>query len=319
MFAVAIGDDPDNTLTLSQDAVRPICGPGDVLIEVKATSVNRADLLQRKGLYPPPPGASPILGLEAAGIIAEVGSAVDGWQVGDRVCTLLTGGGYAQFVAAPHELLLPLPSHMSFVEAAAIPEVFYTAFLNLFLEGELDTGERLLVHAAASGVGTAAIQLALAAGASHVYGTASAPKLEQLEAMGCTAFDRHEVDFGEVIDEVDVILDPVAAGYLSANLNLLSTGGRLVVIGLLGGTRDELDLARLLRRRLRIVGSVLRSRSVAEKAEITRMFLEQAWPLFGEGQLEPIIDRVFELEEANEAHALLRTNTTFGKIVLTVS
>jgi len=318
MFAIRIRDDEHDTMQWSDGVPRPICGPADVLIEVRATCVNRADLLQRKGRYDPPPGASSILGLEAAEVIVEIGAGVDGWRVGDRVCCLLPGGGYAEYVSTPHELLLPIPEGMDYTEATAIPEVYYTAFLNLFLEGELESHEKLLIHAAASGVGTAAIQLARAAGVETIYGTASGPKIERLEAMGITAFDRHEVDFADEIDEVDVILDPVAADYLADNLSLLSTAGRLVVIGLLSGTRAELDLGRLLRSRIRIIGSVLRARSVTEKAEITRLFLQEVWPLFATGHIQPVIDRIFSIEEANEAHDLIRSNETFGQVVLAI-
>ncbi len=316
MYAIAVADDETKTMHWTDGFARPLCGPGDVLIEVRATCVNRADLLQRRGLYDPPSGESEILGLEASGVIVETGAAVEAWRVGDRVCTLLPGGGYAQFVSAPQELLLPIPDGLTYAQAAAIPEVYYTAFLNLFLEGELDSHERLLIHAAASGVGTAAIQLAQAAGVQTIYGTASGPKIERLEEMGITAFDRKKTEFVTEIDEVDVILDPVAADYLDDNLKALATGGRLVIIGLLSGVRAELDLARVLRGRIRIIGSVLRARSVAEKAEITRIFLQEAWPLFAQGQLAPVVDSVFSIKEANEAHALIRSNQTFGQVVL---
>lgn len=318
MFAIEVAEDDKNSMAWKDGFPRPVCGPGDVLIEVRATCVNRADLLQRKGLYNPPAGTTDILGLEASGVIVETGAGVDGWRVGDRVCTLLPGGGYGEFVTSPQELLLPIPEHFSFETAAAIPEVYYTAFLNLFLEGELDSHERLLIHAAASGVGTAAIQLAQAAGVETIYGTASGPKIERLEDMGIVAFNRHETNFAEEIDEVDVILDPVAAGYLDQNMSILSTGGRLVIIGLLSGRAAELDLARLLRGRIRIIGSVLRARSVAEKAEITRLFLQEAWPLFAQGHIEPIIDSVFSIENAEDAHALVRSNETFGQVVMTL-
>lgn len=301
----------------------PMCGKDEVILQVFATAVNRADLLQRRGLYPPPPGAPEILGLEAAGVIAQVGSDVRDWKVGDRVASLLAGGGYAEFVATPASLLIPIPVDLPLEVAASIPEVFYTAFLNIFLEATLQEGERLLVHAGASGVGTAAIQLATAFGA-EVFATASEPKLEFLSELGAHAIDRHNEDFSAHImdltegEGVDVILDPVGGPYLAPNLRCLARGGRLILIGLMGGTEASLDLRRVLSRQISILGSTLRNRSIEEKADITQYFLREVWPLVLDGQIAPVIDSVFRIQDVENAHAHLGSNQTTGKVVLTV-
>lgn len=302
-------------------------GPGEVLVDVAATAVNRADLLQRRGLYPPPEGASEIMGLEMAGRVAGHGSAVDQkrWPVGARVCALLAGGGYAEQVVVPEDMLLEVPEGMPLERAAAVPEVFYTAYLNLVIEAGLEDGEVALIHAGASGVGTAAIQICRQWGA-RALATASGAKLEGLQELGLEAgFDRHQDDMFEQIrahlgDEtgVDVVLDPVAAGYLEPNLELMATGGRLVVIGLLGGLTAGLPLARLLRNRLRIIGSVLRSRSPEEKASITARFAREVWPHVCAGRMGPVIDRVLDIGEVEQAHGLLQRNETTGKVVLRV-
>jgi putative PIG3 family NAD(P)H quinone oxidoreductase len=323
MKAIQVRDDEHNTLEWT-DAETPSPGPGEVLIDAAATAVNRADLLQRRGLYPVPEGASPILGLEASGTIAQLGEGVEGWQVGDRVCALLGGGGYAQKVVVPADMLLPVPQHIDLVEAAAIPEVFYTAYLNIFLEADQSEGERVLVHAGASGVGTAAIQLCRVFD-SPVYATASGSKLDFLRDLGVEeAIDRREEDFAERIEAltdgegVDIILDPVAADYLERNLSILKRCGRLVIIGLLSGTRAELPLAPLLRKRLRVIGSVLRSRSPQEKAHITDRFRQEVWPWFESGDLSPVIYRMLPIAAANEAHDILQGNENIGKVVLRI-
>src|SRR5690554_315149 len=246
MKAIQIKDDAARTLFLAE-VPRPTAGPGEVIIEACASAVNRADLLQRTGRYPVPEGASEIMGLEVSGRIAELGEGVEGWSVGQRVCCLLSGGGYAEYVKAPAALLLAVPEHIDLVEAAGIPEVFFTAYLNIFLEANLAEGERVLVHAGASGVGTAAIQLSRVFDAP-VYATASAEKLDFLRELGVeAAIDRHAEDFAERIsaltdgEGVDIILDPVGADYLQKNLGILKRRGRLVLIGLLSGadTRSE--------------------------------------------------------------------------------
>lgn len=323
MKAIVVHED-DQSLEWT-DVKTPEPGPGEVRIEVAATSCNRADLLQRQGLYPPPPGASPILGLDASGVIDAVGDGVDDWEVGDPVCALLSGGGYAEYVTCPASLLLNVPDNLRLTDAAAIPEVFFTAYLNLFLEADLQRGDTVLIHAAASGVGTAAVQLCRSFDAT-VFGTASRPKLDFLRKLGIdAAIDRKEEDFSARVDEltdhagVDIILDPVGADYFPANLHLLAEQGRLVVIGLLGGSDSEISLSRVLRKRLRVIGSVLRSRSVDEKTAIARQLRADIWPLFEEGTLQPIIDRTFPIEQAEQAHDLLYENATIGKIVLTVN
>lgn len=321
MKAIQIKDNASRSLVLA-DVPPPTAGPGEVIIKTAATAVNRADLLQRKGGYPVPPGASEILGLEVSGHIEEVGKDVQGWSQGERVCCLLSGGGYAEYVRAPADLLLAVPEHLDLVEAAGIPEVFFTAYLNIFLEANLAEGERVLVHAGASGVGTAAIQLCRVFN-SPVYATASAKKLEFLRNLGAqAAIDRHDEDFAERInaltdDEgVDIILDPVGADYLQKNLAILKRCGRLVVIGLLSGSSAEISLRLLLMRRLRLIGSVLRSRSLTEKAAIAKRFRQEIWPWFDSGDLKPVIDRILPIAAAEQAHDVLQSNANIGKVLL---
>lgn len=323
MKAIHVRDDENNTLVW-EDHPRPEPGPEEVRLRIRATAVNRADLLQRRGLYPPPEGATEVMGLEAAGRIEACGEAVSDWSSGDRACALLPGGGYAEYVTVPRQLLLEVPDAMAWTDAAAIPEVFYTAYLNLFREAELTAGESALIHAGASGVGTAAIQLCRLRGCP-VFATASAPKLEFLRELGAEdAIDRKTQCFAQRIADatdgagVDVILDPVAGGYLEDNLDTLASRGRLVIIGLLGGSRDELPLGRLLVNRLKIIGSVLRSRSLSEKAAITAGFRKEVWPYFESGRLEPIIHEAVPITEVERAHDFLHANATIGKVVLTV-
>lgn len=321
MKAIQVADDYSLSWTESSD---PELKADGVIIDVKASAVNRADLLQRKGRYPVPEWASPVMGLEAAGVISEVGDDVDGWEVGDRVCALLSGGGYAERAFAPAAHLLRIPDEMSFVEAAAIPEVFLTAFLNIYREANAQPGERILVHAAASGVGTAALQLAQLFD-NPVIGTASGSKLESLEKWHpFRLIDRHTEDFAEVVADVtagkgvDVILDPVGQNYFERNIASLARCGRLVSIGLLSGTGAKIDLGPILRNRLRIIGSVLRPRSDAEKTEIIEDFRQRAWPHFEDGKLEPVIHTVLPIEKTEEAHDLISDNATIGKVILEV-
>lgn len=309
-----------------QEVADPVMGAGEVLVRVRASAVNRADLLQARGGYAPPPGASEILGLEMAGDILAVGNDVAGWQPGDRVCALLPGGGYAELAVVPQQMLLRLPDGWTYAQGAAVPEAWYTAFVNLFLEGDLQAGERTLIHAGASGVGTAAIQLARAAGAT-VYATAgTAEKTAQCQMLGAVlAVNYRQEDFGQVIQQatagagVDLILDPVGAAYLARNLALLRPQGRLVSIGLLSGGRAELDMGLLLGKRLRLIGSTLRNRSLAEKIAITEQFRERFWPLLAAGALVPVIDCAFPMPEAQAAHAYVRQNRNTGKVILTVT
>lgn len=320
MHAIAVEGPKGERLSWLQTEL-PTPSSEQVLVRVHATAVNRADLLQRRGLYPPPQGASPILGLEAAGVVIAVGDEVPNWRPGDRVCVLLEGGGYASHVACDASMLLPIPGELSFEEAAALPEAIYTAFLNLVIEGDLAPDERVLVHAGASGIGSMAIQIALARG-HEVIATASAGKLDTLRRLGVAlAVDRNATDRFDTIrasGDVDLIFDPVGGAAIADNLTLLRTRGRLVLIGLLGGTEATLPLGPLLRRRLRLIGSVLRSRSRAEKVAITERIRRECWPLVADGTLRPIVDRVLDIREAEAAHDLLRTNATTGKVVLRV-
>ncbi|MCB9508037.1 MAG: NAD(P)H-quinone oxidoreductase [Myxococcales bacterium] len=323
MRATTIDQDDARTLRWSE-AETPTPGPGQVLLRVAATAINRADLLQRRGLYPVPPGASEILGLEVAGTVVACGDDVTGWRVGDLACALLEGGGYAEYVAIDASMLLPIPEGLGLVEAAALPEVVYTAYLNIVVEPALRPGETVLVHAAASGVGTCAVQLCCALG-HRCIATASADKLDAVRALGAdVALDRRDEGLLAAIvgatdgHGVDVILDPVGASLLETNLRALAVGGRLINIGLLGGAAAPIPLGLVLTRRLRIIGSVLRSRSRADKVALTGAILREVWPLISSGAVRPVIDSVVSIEDANAAHARLATNATVGKVVLTI-
>jgi len=323
MKAIRVEDDVDNSLIWTE-VPEPSFDDREVLVDVRATAVNRADLLQRRGLYPPPDGASEILGLEVSGTVAAVGSEVDSREIGDTVCALLPGGGYAERVAVPAEMLLDVPDRVDTTEAAGIPEVFYTAYVNLRLEAEHEDGESVLVHAGASGVGTAALQLCNLFDAT-VYSTASTSKLEVLRRFDVdVAIDRTSEDFEEIIEEhtggrgVDVVLDLVSGDYIPRDVRSLAPRGRLVVIGLLRGTEAELPLGDLLRGRKRVIGSVLRSRSLEEKVEITERFRAEVWPHFEEGALSPVVYERFPIQRAEEAHELVRSNETAGKVLLEV-
>jgi putative PIG3 family NAD(P)H quinone oxidoreductase len=308
------------------EAPRPRAGPDQVLIRVAATSVNRADTQQRTGNYPPPPGESEILGLEVAGVIETLGEGVTGWQVGDRVMTLVGGGGYAEYAIAPASTLIPVPDSLDFVHAAAITEVWITAYLNVFREAGLQPGETLLVHGGASGVGTAAIQLAKALGPSPVIVTVgSEDKAAACRALGADhAILYKDENFAERVLELtakrgaDVVLDHIGGAYLEPNLSCLALYGRLVIIGLLGGPKAELNIGRLMVKRQRIIGSVLRARPVAEKAKITAAFREQVLGRFETGELEPVIHEVLPLEHARRAHELMAANANTGKLILQV-
>jgi putative PIG3 family NAD(P)H quinone oxidoreductase len=308
------------------EAPRPRPGPGQVLVRVAATSVNRADLQQRSGNYPPPPGESEILGLEVAGVVAQLGEGVTGWRAGDRVMTLVGGGGYADHALAPASTLLPVPDELDLVQAAAITEVWITAYLNVFREAGLQAGETVLVHGGASGVGTAAIQLAKALGPATVIVTVgSADKAQACRALGADHAILYKAeDFAQRVLEItekrgaNVILDHIGAKYLEPNLACLALYGRLVIIGLLGGPKAELNIGRLMVKRQRIIGSVLRARPVEEKARITAAFREQVLPRFARGELKPVIHAVLPLEQARAAHELMAANANTGKLVLQV-
>ncbi|MEM7119594.1 MAG: NAD(P)H-quinone oxidoreductase [Chloroflexota bacterium] len=298
-------------------------GPEEVLVDVRATAVNRADLMQAAGQYPPPPGASPILGLEMAGVIEALGEAVQGWQIGDRVCALLPGGGYAEKTAVPYQMLVKLPDDWSFAQGAAFPEVWYTAYLNLFHEGELKAGEIALIHAGGSGVGTAAVQLAVMAGAQAFVTAGTEAKLQRCRDLGATlAVNYKEQDFLDEVRKatngrgVNLILDPVGANYFMKNLKALGQNGRFVSIGLLSGAKTEVNLALLLIKRLRLIGSTLRSRPLAEKIAMRNGFEQRFWPLFQSGQLQTVIDTTFPLENAQAAHEYVAQDRNIGKVIL---
>lgn len=308
-----------------QEVPEPEPRPGYVLVDVKATALNRADLLQRRGLYPPPKGESDILGLECAGIVSAVPQGVQGVREGDRVMALLPGGGYAERVAIPARMAIPLPESLSFEQGAAIPEAFLTAREALFTLGRLEAGHTALVHAAAGGVGSAAVQLAHQHGARVIATAGSADKLEKVRTLGADVLVNYrEQDFADVVLErsdgkgADVVLDFVGGAYWDRHARCLATGGRCVVIGVLGGMTAEVNLALLLRKRLQILGLVMRSRPVSDKIAITDAFIRESLPLFSEQRLHPVIDRTFPLSEAGAAHAYMEQNKNFGKIVLTV-
>ena len=304
----------------------PVPAAGELLVNVHATALNRADTLQRKGHYPPPPGASDILGLEMAGTVAGWGDGVSGFEVGDPVCGLLPGGGYAQQVSLPAELALRLPANLSFTKAAAIPEVFLTAFQAVNWLAQLQAGERILIHAGASGVGTAAIQLARQAGASSIIITASARKHEFCLDLGAHhAIDYKNEDFAKRVHEltdgkgVDVVIDFVGGPNFARNLDVLAPDGRMVMLAFLGGPKvGELNLVPILRKRLKIMGSTLRARSLDYKSRLTDAFRQQFWPLFASGELRPIVDTIYDWQEVAEAHRYMESNGNTGKIVMTV-
>jgi putative PIG3 family NAD(P)H quinone oxidoreductase len=308
------------------EAPSPALVPGSLRIRVVATAVNRADLLQRRGLYPPPQGASPILGLECAGEVVEVAPDVAGWRRGERAMALLAGGGYAEEVVVDAGSALPVPAALSFEEAAALPEVFLTVFSNVFQLGGLAAGGSVLVHGGGSGIGTAAIRLVKAAGARILVTAGSDAKCERCLALGADAAVNYRTgDFVAAAkrenggEGVDVVLDSIGAAYFERNLAALRTGGRLVLIGLMGGAKAEVNLALLLARRLSLIGSTLRTRSTAEKAAVVAGFRARFGRELESGSLRPVIDRVLPLEQAAEAHRLLEASEHFGKVVLRVA
>jgi putative PIG3 family NAD(P)H quinone oxidoreductase len=300
----------------------PVPGPEEVLIHVRATAVNRADVLQRRGFYPPPPGASPLLGLEVSGVVQRGGH---GFTAGDRVMALLPGGGYAQLAAVPAAMLMRIPSNLSFEQAAAFPEVWLTAYDNLFNWGRLAPGEVALVHGGGSGVGTAAIQLARWRGARTIVTAGSAEKVARCVELGAEAgIDYKTEDFVARVKEltegrgVDVVLDVQGGAYLEKNLRSIATGGRIVVIGLQGGSKAELDLGLLMSKRGSVTSTSLRSRPLEAKVTLTRQVERDILPELETGRIAPVVDRVFELAEAADAHRLMESSAHFGKIVLRV-
>ncbi len=305
---------------------RPQAGAGEVLIRVHAAGINRPDVLQRKGGYAPPPGASDLPGLEVAGVIEAGDVAGTGWSIGDAVCALVAGGGYAEYCVAPVGQLLPVPRGLSFAEAAALPETYFTVWSNVFDRGRLSPGESLLVQGGSSGIGVAAIQLASRLGHT-VYATAgSEDKCRACETLGAVkAINYRSVDFAAAVKEatggrgVDVILDMVAGDYIAREIDCLADDGRLLIIATLGGAKAELNASAVLRRRLTITGSTLRPRSVAFKSAIAQRLRSVVWPLFEAGRLSPMLYRRFPLEQAAEAHALMESSQHVGKLVLEVT
>ena len=311
-------------LTLAEGPV-PSPGTGEVLIRVAAAGMNRGDIMQRTGNYPPPPGASPVLGLEVSGTIAAVGENVGDWREGQEVCALVAGGGYAEYCAAPAPQFLPVPRGLGLVEAAALPETFLTVWTNVFERGRLIPGESFLVHGGSSGIGTTAIQLARAFGV-RVFATAgSVDKCAVCQQLGAErAINYRREDFVSVVKEatggsgVDVILDMIGGSYAERNQQALAVEGRLVQIGIMEGSKITLDLFQMMVRRQTITGSTLRARSVADKAAIARLVQEKAWPLIEAGSIRTVIDRTFPLAEVAAAHRLMESSQHIGKILLTV-
>ncbi len=325
MQAIVFDQPGDESVLKLGDAEAPPLRPGSVRIAVRAAGVNRADLLQRRGAYPPPPGASPLLGLECAGQVVECASDVAGWELGDRVMALLPGGGYASEVVVDAGSVMPVPEPLSEVEAAAIPEVMLTVYRNVFQLGKLAAGGSVLVHGGGSGIGTATIGMLKVAGGTCVVTAGSAEKCQRcLELGAAAAANYNKDDFVDVVKKatggrgVDVVLDSIGAPYLERNLASLADEGRLVLIGLMGGAQAELSLASLLMRRLQVIGSTLRMLPDAVKAGIVAGFLGTFGKALQSGELAPVIDRVLPLADAGEAHRIMQASRHFGKIVLEV-
>lgn len=302
----------------------PKAAAGQVLIKVEAAGINRPDVFQRKGAYPAPAGASDLPGLEVSGTIVEGDLAGTDFKIGDAVCALLPGGGYAQYALAQAEHCLPVPNGFSMVEAAGIPETFFTVYSNIWMRGQLQKGETLLVHGGASGIGTTAIQLAVAMGHTVFATVGSDERVEAVEKLGAIGINYKTQQFEQVVNErtnnkgVDVILDMVAGDYLNRDLTCLADDGRIVVIALLGGAKGEVDAGQILRRRLTITGSTLRPRPNQVKADIAAALHKNVWPLLVSGQVKPLIHATFSLDQADQAHALMDSGEQIGKIILTV-
>ena len=313
---------PDGLRPCRRDT--PVPEAGEVLIEVAYAGVNRPDVIQRQGFYPPPPGASDLPGLEVAGTVVAVAGDVTDWRVGDRCCALVNGGGYAEYCTAPAGQCLPIPDGYDLRRAAALPETFFTVWSNVFERGQLKAGESLLVHGGSSGIGSTAIQLAAARGAT-VYATAgSAEKCRFCEDLGAhRAINYRDEDFAAVMQEVggvDVVLDMVGGDYAQKNINSLRPDGRLVIIGFLGGPRTaDFNFTKIMTQRLTVTGSALRPRSAADKAAIATTLADQVWPLLADGAIAPVIAQVFDLDQAAEAHRLMESSTHMGKILLKVA
>ena len=321
MRAIAVTEPGGPEVMVVDEQPVPQLNGGELLVKVAAAGVNRADCMQRRGDYPPPPGASETLGLEVSGTVAALGEGVSGWQVGDPVCALLAGGGYAEYCAVPAPQCLPVPAGVDLVDAAALPEVALTVWTNVFERGALMPGETLLVHGGSSGIGTMAIQLASALGSTVFVTAGSTEKCDACEALGAArAFNYREVDFVEAVRSVaggvDVVLDMVGGPYLDSNLSLLNLDGRLVIIALMGGARAEINLATLMRRRLIVTGTTLRARTIAQKGAVVDAVRTRVWPLVESGRVRPVIHRRLPWSEAVDAHRVMEASTHIGKLLL---
>ncbi|WP_340685859.1 NAD(P)H-quinone oxidoreductase [Amycolatopsis coloradensis] len=321
MYAITIREPGDPDVLEWTEVPDPVAGEGEVVIEVAASAVNRADLLQRQGNYPPPPGASEIIGLECSGTIAEIGEGVEGWRIGDEVCALLAGGGYGEKVAVPAGQLLPLPAEVELLAAAGLPEVACTVWANVVMHAGLSEGEVLLVHGGAGGIGTHAIQVAKALGATVAVTAGSEDRLESCRQLGADiAINYKEQDFVEVLRAetggANVILDNMGAKYLDRNLDALAMDGKLVIIGMQGGVKGELNIGKVMGKRASLYGAGLRSRPLEQKAAIVADVRERLWPLVEQGSVKPIVGQVVPMAEAAAAHRALEDGTVFGKVLL---
>ncbi|MFD6923074.1 NAD(P)H-quinone oxidoreductase [Streptomyces sp. NPDC059944] len=323
MYAITIPEPGGPEALVWDEVPDPVPGEGEVLVEVVASAVNRADLLQRQGMYNPPPGASAYPGLECSGRVVEVGTGVSGWAVGDEVCALLAGGGYAQKVAVPAGQLLPVPKGLNVLQAAALPEVTCTVWSNVFMVAHLVPGETLLVHGGSSGIGTMAIQLAKAVGAKVAVTAGTKEKLDFCAGLGADILINYrEQDFVEEIERAtdgagaDVILDNMGAKYLDRNVRALAVNGRLAIIGMQGGVKGELNIATLLNKRAAVTATSLRARPLGEKTAIVAAVREHVWPLIDGGHVRPVVDRELPMSEAAEAHRVLEESGHIGKVLL---
>ncbi len=324
MKAITIPTPGEADALVLDEVPTPEVAADEVLVRVAASGVNRADLMQRQGFYPPPPGASAYPGLEVSGTISVLGDRVSGWAVGDQVCALLSGGGYAEQVAVPATQLLPVPAGVSLVDAAALPEVVNTVWSNVFMTANLQPGQTILIHGGSSGIGTMAIQLARAVGARIAVTAGTGDKLQACRELGAEVLINYrDQDFVEVLSKAtdgggaDVILDNIGAKYLARNLSALAVNGRLVIIGLQGGIKAELDINTLLRKCAAVIATSLRGRPAAEKAAIVAAVREHVWPLIESGQVKPVVHRTFPLAQAADAHRELEAGTNIGKVLLT--
>ncbi|RRQ80290.1 NADPH:quinone oxidoreductase [Streptomyces griseofuscus] len=326
MHAITIPEPGGPEALVWDEVPDPVAGEGEVLVEVVASAVNRADVLQRQGFYNPPPGASPYPGLECSGRIAAIGPGVSGWTVGDEVCALLAGGGYAQKVVVPAGQLLPVPEGVDLVQAAALPEVACTVWSNVFMISHLRPGETLLVHGGSSGIGTMAIQLAKAVGAKVAVTAGTKEKLERCAELGADILINYrEQDFVAEVEEAtggagaDVILDNMGAKYLDRNVRALAINGRLAIIGLQGGAKGELNIGALLHKRAAVTATSLRARPVEEKTAIVAAVREHVWPLLAAGRVCPVVDRELPMAQAAEAHRVVEESGHIGKVLLVAS